>query len=462
MATAHRSRWTRFVASRWIPPLAAMLVACSGGSSGPGPATPGTAPTIASLHLWSDRAALNDGGGAVSASFDFVVTDPDADVARAVVTLLDAAGAQAGQNSQPVTNPPGETAGGINGVVAISTATLATYTVQVQVFDARGSASNVLSAPFAVVQGNPAPAIASLSPDRASAGSAGFTLTVTGTGFVDSSVVTWSDFSLPTTYVDATTLRAQVDGYLLFFGGSAQVAVVNLPPGGGTSASKTFAIEPSPVPTLTTISPDRAPAGTPGLTLTVTGTEFVESSVVTWSGYSLPTTYVDGTTLQAQVDSYRLSYSGSAQVAVVNPGGTTSASKTFAIEPPPPSPVPTLTSISPTSVDAGGPAVTLTVKGTGFVGTSRVVWNGSHLSTTCVDANTLTATLQPYDIQTPRSVTVAVATPQPGGGTSSSLTFKVTTPEQPGVTIVPLKANDLAWDPYQRKNSTSPSPACRT
>jgi hypothetical protein len=107
--------------------------------------------------------------------------------------------------------------------------------------------------------------------------------------------------------------------------------------------------------------------------------------------------------------------------------------------------------MSPESVDAGGPSFTLTVTGTGFVASSRLLWNGSYMSTTLVNSTTLTGSVDSWSLSTPRTATITVSNPSPGGGTSSALTFTVTRPEQPGVVTVTLKANDLAWDPYQQK-----------
>lgn len=348
----------------WLLPLAAVLAACSGGSKGL-PAGPGTAPLIADLQFWSDPVlVLNGGGGAEAVQFAVVASDPDADLAGLVVTVLDAAGAQVSQVTEPVTNMPGATTGTVPGLAVISTATLETYTVEVQAFDSRDNRSNVLRRNVAVIDGNP-------------------------------------------------------------------------------------------VPTIAALSPASVPAGSPALTLTVTGTGFVGTSTVSWGGYSLLTTYVDATTLRAQVESYRLSFSGTVTIVVTNPapGGGGSAPATFVVEPPAPNPVPTLASISPTSVDAGGASATLTVTGTGFVPSSQVVLNGNgwYLSTTWVDAGTLIATVPQSFIATPGTATISVSNPAPGGGTSSSLTLTVSRPKQPGVTLVALKANDVAWEPYQRK-----------
>ena len=84
--------------------------------------------------------------------------------------------------------------------------------------------------------------------------------------------------------------------------------------------------------------------------------------------------------------------------------------------------VPTLSSLSPASSDAGGPAFTLTVKGAAFQPFSTVNWNGSPLATTYVSASELKAAVPASLIATPGKVTVTVVTGA-GGGTSAKKTF---------------------------------------
>jgi trimeric autotransporter adhesin len=455
MVRAAVSRVVR-VASRLLPPLAAALLGCSDGSDGSTSPSGTTAPVIAELSVWPDVLSLDQGGGMASVPYSVHVSDPDADVARIVATVLDASQVKVSQSTLPVENPPGATMGALAGEAAVPTTTIATYTIEIQAFDRDGRGSNVLRRSLSVVAGNPVPTIAALSPESVDAGGPSFVLTVTGTGFVPGSTVQWNGSTLSTTYVDETTLRAQVDFYLGYFSGSVQITVYNPAPGGGTSAAATFVVEPpppNPVPALTSISPESVDAGGPSFVLTVTGTGFVPGSTVHWNGSTLSTTYVDETTLRAQVDSYLVYFSGSVQITVYNPApaGGMSAAATFVVEPPPPNPVPTLTSISPTSVDAGGPSFTLTVTGSGFVAYSRILWNGNYVSTTFVDSTTLTGRIESWDVSSPRSATITVSNPTPAGGTSTPLTFTVTRPEVPGLTVVSLKGNDLAWDPYQQK-----------
>ena len=55
------------------------------------------------------------------------------------------------------------------------------------------------------------------------------------------------------------------------------------------------------VPTLNSISPNNAAAGSPGFTLTVTGTNFNASSQVQWNGTQRATTFISGTQLTAAI-----------------------------------------------------------------------------------------------------------------------------------------------------------------
>ncbi|MGD0629881.1 MAG: IPT/TIG domain-containing protein, partial [Terracidiphilus sp.] len=82
-------------------------------------------------------------------------------------------------------------------------------------------------------------------------------------------------------------------------------------------------------------------------------------------------------------------------------------------------PVPVTTSLSRTIAASGGPAFTLNVYGSKFVSTSTVNWNGSPLTTTYVSATELQATVPSADIATAGSAQVTVASPTPGGGTST-------------------------------------------
>jgi hypothetical protein len=104
-------------------------------------------------------------------------------------------------------------------------------------------------------------------------------------------------------------------------------------------------------------------------------------------------------------------------------------------------PVPTTTSINPTSRNTGDPGFTLTVNGTNFVSNSVVNFNGVAKATTFVSASQLTASILASDISSPGSFNVTVFNPTPGGGTSNAQTFTVTTLALSPVTIASNNAN---------------------
>ena len=196
-----------------------------------------------------------------------------------------------------------------------------------------GSGGNGSSNP--AEQSNPVPTLASVGPASVTAGSSALTITLTGTNFISSSTALWNGAALPTTYKSATSLTAQISAGDLQTAGSATLTVSNPAPGGGNSTGVLFTIAPAanPTPTLTSLSPNSAAAGSPALTLTVTGTDFVSSSTVLWEGNALPTTYKSATSLTAQVSADYLKNAGDPTVEVSSPapGGGTSNGLTFTI-----------------------------------------------------------------------------------------------------------------------------------
>ncbi|MGA9424874.1 MAG: Ig-like domain repeat protein, partial [Terracidiphilus sp.] len=90
---------------------------------------------------------------------------------------------------------------------------------------------------------SPLPVINSLSPAFVSAGSATFTLTLSGWGFVTSSTVYWGTIALPTQFVSPTKLTAQVMTSNIPAAGTTPITVQTPTPGGGTSNAQTFEID---------------------------------------------------------------------------------------------------------------------------------------------------------------------------------------------------------------------------
>src|SRR5207248_1599060 len=133
------------------------------------------------------------------------------------------------------------------------------------------------------------------------AGAGAFTLTLNGSNFVPTSQVVWNGSGRATTYVGFGQLTAAILASDLTGINSATVTVVTPAPGGGTSVNLSIAIVANPTPTLASILPVATLAGSPALTLTVTGTGFVGASNVQWNGVARPTTYVSSTQLTSMI-----------------------------------------------------------------------------------------------------------------------------------------------------------------
>jgi len=121
--------------------------------------------------------------------------------------------------------------------------------------------------PVLQVSGDPAAApplyISGLSPNSTTAGSPGFTLFVTGSGFFNTSVVQWGGVPLTTTYVSANQLTASVPGNLVASAGIASVLVTN--PGGATSNVGAFTVNPPLGGALAILTPSTLPSGANGV-----------------------------------------------------------------------------------------------------------------------------------------------------------------------------------------------------
>jgi hypothetical protein len=87
-----------------------------------------------------------------------------------------------------------------------------------------------------------------------------------------------------------------------------------------------------------------------------------------------------------------------------------------------------LTSISPTSIMAGGSTLTLFVSGSNFSSESVVQWNGTVLDTTFDNTQNLSATVPASDLAASAIDAVTVFNPGVDGGTSNSAVFQVDNP----------------------------------
>jgi photosystem II stability/assembly factor-like uncharacterized protein len=267
----------------------------------------------------------------------------------------------------------------------------------------------------------PIPTISSVGPAALTAGGAATKLTVTGYQFQSNSVVVFGGKALATTFGSTNQITATVPATSLAKAGTFNVGVMN-GSGGKLSNLEPITID-DPVPAITALSKASVLYGSPGFTLTVSGSKFVAASKVLWNGKALATTFVNAGSLSAPVPTADLAKAGTANVSVQNPtpGGGTSNVKIFQIQ----YPLPVVKSLSPASLKHGGAAFTLTVNGSAFVSKSVVKWNGTVLATTFVSATKLTAAVPKSDLAKAGTALVTVDSPTPGGGNSTELKFTI-------------------------------------
>jgi MBG domain (YGX type)/Bacterial Ig domain/MBG domain len=139
---------------------------------------------------------------------------------------------------------------------------------------------------------NNIPTISNMSPMSATAGSANVVLTVTGGGFVSGATVLWNGSARATTLVSATQLTATILAADLATVGTADVAVFNPAPGGGSSTSLTFSIDSAPQAqgafTVTTSSPTVTVSHGQSGTTSLTFSNLQQDAAVSTTCYNLP------------------------------------------------------------------------------------------------------------------------------------------------------------------------------
>ncbi len=344
-------------------------------------------------------------------------------------------------------------------VPASDLATAGTVQVAVEIPGSAQSATNVNNTTTTEVSdvvlftigaapGTP-PAITSLSASTTSAASTpycstqSFTLTVTGTNFTSDAIVNWNGTAQPTTFVSATQLTASIPAAQAAFPGTAGVTVSNSI---GASGSSPFTLSTPATalasPTISLLSQTSAAAGSPALTLTVTGTNILPCSVVQWVNASnvtspLTTTFLSATQLSAMVPAADFLAMGTTQVEVltIGPGGGTSGGIQFTIMPPTITSLSSSTTMSNTTQACSPTGFVLTVNGTNFVTGSVVDWNGSARTTTFVSSTQLTATIPASDIASAGTASITVSN---SAVSSASASFTISASSLPAAVIMSI------------------------
>ena len=292
---------------------------------------------------------------------------------------------------------------------------------------------------------NPSPTLSSITPSTVVAGGAAGTLTVNGTNFVSTSVVNFNGLARSTTYVSATQLTIAFTAVDIANQGSASITVTNPSSGiagaGGTSSALALTILSASVqPTIGILSPASVTAGAPAFTLSIVGSGFTATSLVSFNLSNVVTTYISATQLQASIPASAVAHAGFPVVEVTNPGLGVSLVVTFTVNSPPPSGG----TVTPSTLPAGNAALTLNVTGTNFTPDSVVLVNGSARVTTYVSPTLLQATLLASDLSKGGTLNITVSNPSlpngTGGGTTGALALNVS-----DYTVTPPATMKLIW-----------------
>ncbi len=281
-------------------------------------------------------------------------------------------------------------------------------TASISVVTAGGTSSGVT---FTV---NPAPPIiTSLGMTQVPAGFGAFTLNIYGTNFTSSMVANFGATPLTAPLVGGA-FPVMIPANLVATAGKVSVTVTTA---GGASAPFTFTIS-QPPPVITSLSPNSVAAGSATFTMTINGTNFPSNSQVRIATTWLPLTWVSATQLSIQVPNYLIATAGTASVQVYVSGQGWSNSTNITINPA----TPAISSLSPSSVTAGGAGFMLTITGKVFTTASTAMWGTTPLDTIYVSPTQLRASVSASLIQFSGTGGITVTT---AAGTSASAAFTI-------------------------------------
>ncbi len=291
---------------------------------------------------------------------------------------------------------------------------------------------------------NLTPTITSLSPNTLPSGSPAFTLTVTGTNYMNGAYITFNGAANAvqeqTTFVSSTQLTANISASEVSFPGNEYQVFVTNPPPSATSAPASFLVTVGtyPVPVLNEIIPTSAVAGGVGFTLSALGNYFAPNAFVQFNGTEVATVNNNSQVLTATIPASAIASAGTVQVTVVNPppGGGTSSPQPLTLTLP--TTVPTISSVSPASA-ASGSNGTFTITGTGFQQGSSFYFNGSFGPTTFVSSTQVSIFLNLNLVAAGTYPLYIVDFPP--AGTSAPFNFTVTGPPDFSFTVAAGQAS---------------------
>jgi IPT/TIG domain len=287
----------------------------------------------------------------------------------------------------------------------------------------------------------PAAILTSISVSSANSGDPDLPLTIIGSNFFNGAGVQWTNTVtffgnlFPATFVSSTKLTTVIPAAAMALPGAFSIDVNNPIPNAGGSNPLPFTVNLGtyPVPGLTFMYPATMVAGSLPFTISVGGTNFVSSAVINFNGVAKTTTVNSTQNAYATISAADVATPGSVPVTISNPspGGGPSAPLSFVITAP--TVVPTITSVSPSSLPAGYSSA-LTVTGTGFIpgAAVEIVGGGNgYWPATVISATQLS--ISNFGANSTGTFPLYILDPSPAG-TSVPLNYTFTQPPAPTIT----------------------------
>jgi sugar lactone lactonase YvrE len=267
----------------------------------------------------------------------------------------------------------------------------------------------------------PPPGSITLSPASVIAGaSAQATITVNGTGFQQTSAILVNGTAQQTTYISPTQLSFQLSAADQSFANYLAVVVTDAATGISSPAASLSVNNPAPL--ISSLSSPKLPVHSADTKVTLSGTGFMPTTTVLFNGNARATTYIAPNQVSVVLPYSDFASAGTYTLTAVNPtpgGGTAAAA--LEID----NPLPSITTVSPTTVLTGSPAKTIFVYGAGFVSGTQILVNGTPRSTNYATPSNVSASLTAADFALPGSVSIVAVNPGPGGGSSAAASVAV-------------------------------------
>jgi hypothetical protein len=308
--------------------------------------------------------------------------------------------------------------------------------------------------PLHIIAPPAAPTIDSLASDTVLSDRAA-TIEVYGSNFTRESKIRWNDSILITSRESATHLSAYLPAALVTAPGTRSISVLTPAPGGGTSASKPFTVVLAPAILSTT--PDTIRTGPGAIPFTIRGRGFalvdtIQSVYEATFQTLVPVSRTDST-LEFMLDRSAMAVYGNLNVRLITRFGNTPFALVNVKNP-----IPTVSSVTPDTVDGTGPVDTVVVTGTGFRAGMYGLVSGAYVPTEIVNDTQLVAVLDIERLMTGGPGTFGVHD-QSGPVTSNLVPFVIRNPAPvvdslagPPADSIGGSARYVLWGSNFRKN----------